>query len=130
VSGEKLCQMHKPAPVMATPPEGIEIVELKAVPRTGRFNGVAMALCGMAKNLSAQHAAKVKLSKFPKKHLVAAVKYARNENLRIGLRVTGEHAWMWKMTPEEIAASDAKGERLRKALTGKKRKPAAASARA
>ncbi len=112
VMGQALCVLHRPAPIASKPDDDIQVVEIMAVPRSGRYNEAAMKLCGAAKALDAGHALKIKVGKFAKGTLLTAQRYARDEGLRIGLRVTAEFAWIWKMTAEEIKASEEKGQRL------------------
>jgi len=121
VSGKTFCQLHSPAPVTTKPGDDIEIVEIKAVPRTGRWNEAAMRLCGAIKALDSGHALKLKLAKFTKATLLCAVRYAEAEGVKTGIRITEESGFLWKLTDEEIKAREEKSARMRAAGVGRRK---------
>ena len=126
VSGDTKCLQHKPKATPTDPStarDGFAWVSMSDVPTTARFNEAANKLYAAIKIAQPGHALKVSMEKFDKGTLTCAQRYALAGGLRIGVRIVGLSGYLWKMTPEQIAAVEQKGERLRKAREKVVRKP-------
>jgi hypothetical protein len=131
--GDRLyCIYHKEyeKPSVAPPPakaaaveDDVQVIDVRSIP-FARTNEVAIGLLNTLKPLPDGKALKVPLKKFPKQNLLCTERYARSQELRIRVRVVGDHGYLWKMTADEIKAADAKGERMRNIVGRRKGKAA------
>jgi hypothetical protein len=130
--GRTHCIYHKeyekpalaPAPAKPTAIEDdVQVIDVRSIP-FARTNEVAIGLLNTLKSLPEGKALKVPLKKVPKQNLLCTERYARSQELRIRVRIVGDHGYLWKMSADEIKAADAKGERMRNIVGRKKGKAA------
>lgn len=122
----KFCVNHQPEPArpvaLASVEDDIVVVSLEQIP-LARTNEVAVSLLDTLKKLGDNKGLKVPLKKFSKPTLTTTQRYALAAGLRIGVRFIGVHAYVWKMTLDQVKAAEQKAERLA-AARAKKRKAA------
>jgi hypothetical protein len=115
---EKFCIQHRSqaASIKRARPsndEGApEIVSISEVPSTARFNQAAANLLKAVKALTLDHALKISLSKISKPTVTCTQRYALLEKLRIGIRFSGDVAFLWKLTEEQLKAVEKKAARM------------------
>ena len=105
VSGETKCLQHRLRAVSKQPTtenEGYSFVSMSEVPSNARYNEAAGKLLAAVKASQPGHALKVSMKIFKKITLVTAQRYGLAGNLRIGVRITGDSGYLWKLSDDEI----------------------------
>lgn len=122
VEGNTFCLQHRPKRVPNDPKideAGYSFVSMREVPTSARYNEAAGKLFAAIKTSTPGNALKVSMKIFTKVTLCTAQRYALAAGLRIGVRITGDSGYLWKMSEEEIKRVEAKGERLKAARAKK-----------
>jgi len=121
MAGSRFCVNHRPDPVRPLGEEDTLIVKIEEIPAAHQ-NAVATDLLKAVLALQPTNAMKVRLRKFSKPNLFCTQRYALAKGVRIGVRITGEWAYLWKLSAAEISAADQKADRMRKAREKKGKK--------
>jgi hypothetical protein len=127
VSGKSYCIYHDPELKIrqqssVLPSEAFEFVPIGDVPSTARFSQAAADLVKAARSAEGK-ALKVKTKVFGKITLNTAVRYSLSGGARIGLRIVGEVAYLWKLRPEELKKIEEKSKRMINARSKRWKKP-------
>lgn len=120
VSGKQWCIYHDPALPQkrldsTLPNDSYEFVDLSTIPSTTRFNQAAADLVKAVRSLPAGKGMRVMVKVFSKPTLNTVLRYGQDGGARVGLRLVGDVAYLWKMTEAELLKVQEKSDRLAKA---------------
>lgn len=131
-SGETKCIQHKARAVTRSSnfeADGFDFVPMVDVPLKARYNEKATKLYAAIKTAQPGDALRVSMRKFEKSALMTAQRYALANGLRIGVRVSGDSGYLWKLTDGEIKATELRAEKMKNAWAKKGKKLQAVASR-
>lgn len=120
--GHDYCDKHGGAPPKVQPIPDPMVVPMCDVPKNARISEAAMKLLKRIRALQGGSALRVENKYYPQHVLVTVKRYALADDLRIGVRINGEHSYLWRMSDEEIKAVQQKAAKLQTARAARKKK--------